>query len=301
MDSRAGQTGFLNPEQLLPVRSLSLRARIIVEGLIAGLHKSPYHGFSAEFLEHRQYQQGDAAKSIDWRAFARTDRAVVRLFEDETNLYARILVDKSASMAFSSAQQMTKFEYARTLAAALALILIRQRDAVGLVTFDEKVETALPPRSTGIQLKNILSALQNCSPSDKTSSGNAINAVASTIRRRGLCVIFSDLLDEPESVIKGLRHLRFKRQDVILVAVLDGMETGFDKSSPLKIRDMESGESIEVDGETAAGFQNNGLLNHLGRISTACRELGIDFNRISTSQPFVQAMLNILEKRRRLF
>jgi uncharacterized protein (DUF58 family) len=292
---------FLNPEQLMSVRSLNLRVKIIVEGLIAGLHRSPYHGFSSEFLEHRPYQQGDSVRSIDWRAYARTDRAAVRLFEDETNLYARILLDKSASMGFCWGSRMTKLDYARTLAASIAWILIRQRDAVGIMTFDDKAGTCLEPHSTGAQLKNILSTLQNCSPSQGTHCGRALNAAAGVIRKRGLCVVISDLLDEPESVIQGLRHLRFKKQDVMVIAVLDPMETDFRNSAPLLIHDMETGSDVAIDGETAAAFQKNGLSAHFDKISAACRELGIDIETVLTSELFHKALIRILDKRRRLF
>jgi uncharacterized protein (DUF58 family) len=301
MAERVTPTSFLDPRHLSPIRSLNLRAKIIVEGLIAGMHRSPYHGFSAEFLEHRPYFQGESIRSIDWRAYARTDRAVVRLFEDETNLYARILLDKSASMAFSSGGPLTKFDYARTLAASLAWILIRQRDAVGLITFDEKVDVALPPRSTNVQLRNILACLQRSGPSNATRCGSAIDEAARGINKRGLCIVISDLFDDPSSIVTALRHIRFKRQDTMVLQVLDGMERRFYRDAPLQVTDMESGERLYLDGATAGEYYGRGMAAHRAAIVRACTELEIDFDTVQTSEPFHRALLRILEKRRRLF
>jgi uncharacterized protein (DUF58 family) len=292
---------ILKPEHVAPIRSLSLRAKLIVEGLIAGLHRSPYHGFSAEFLEYRPYRTGESTRLIDWRKYAKTDKTVVRLFEDETNLYARILIDKSASMRFSSRRGMTKFEYARTLAASLAWILIRQRDAVGLAIFDEHVELSVPPRSANIQLKTILSCLDRTEPGNRTHCGGAIDEVARTIRKRGLCVVISDLFDDVDSIVRGLHHLRFKQQDVIVLWVLDPMERDFRKPGPLRIHDLESDEEVLVDGETAARYYRQGIGEQRDAVERACRDREIDCEIVTTDEPFAKALLRILEKRRRLF
>jgi uncharacterized protein (DUF58 family) len=292
---------LLNPEHLTPIRNLSLRAKIIVEGLIAGLHRSPYHGFSAEFLEYRPYLPGESIKRIDWRKYARTDRTVVRLFEDETNLYGRILLDKSASMRFSSNGRMSKLDYGRTLAASLAWILVRQRDAVGLVTFDDAIEVAIPPRSTNVQLKNIISCLENTYPGKKTACGMAIDSVARTINKRGLCVLISDLFDDPASIIQGLRHLRFKRQDVIVIWLLDPMEHDFRHEGRLEVVDAETAERLFLDAASASAAYNEGLAQHRSVLESACRELKIDCETVTTDEPFHKALVRILDKRRRLF
>jgi uncharacterized protein (DUF58 family) len=302
MNANRTNTTFLKPEHLRPIRNLNLRAKIIVEGLIAGLHRSPYHGFSAEFLEYRPYFAGESIRNIDWRKYARTDRSVVRLYEDETNLYARIMLDKSASMRFgSTGAAMTKYEYGRTLAAALAWICIRQRDAVGLITFDEKIDVSLPPRSTNVQLKNIISQLENSAPSNATRCAAAIDSAARAIHKRGLCVLISDLFDDPESIVQGLRHLRFKRQDIIAIWLLDPMEREFRHDSPLEVRDLESGERVFLDGATAAQYFQSGMGRHRDRIESACKELEIDCETVFTDEPFHRALVRILEKRRRLF
>jgi uncharacterized protein (DUF58 family) len=300
MNDHRSHTLFLRPEHVAPIRSLSLRARLIVEGMIAGLHRSPFHGFSAEFLEYRPYRYGESTHLIDWRKYARSDKTMVRLFEDETNLAARILLDKSASMRFGSAGVMNKHDYGRTLAASLAWILIRQRDAVGLTAFDEAVDVTVAPRSTNVQLKTIIALLDRLEPGAATRCGQALHAVARTIRKRGLCILISDLFDEPEAIIQGLRHLRFKRQDVMVIWMLDPLERDFRSSSPLHIRDLESGEEILLDGAVAAEYHNRGFLAHRGRLQDAMRELAVDCEIVTTDEPFVKALLRIVEKRTKM-
>lgn len=294
-------TTFLKPEHFAPIRNLSLRAKLIVEGMIAGMHKSPYHGFSAEFLEYRSYYNGESTRRIDWRKFAKTDRTVVRLFEDETNLQAHLLIDKSASMSFASPGNLTKYDYARTLAASLAWILVRQRDAVGLTMFDETVTGYIPPHSTNRQLKLILSMLDRTSTSLATKCGAAIDATALSIRKRGLCIIISDLFDEPDAIIRGFRHLRFKKQDILVLRILDPFELTFTSASALQLRDLETGETMHLDSRTASAYFAEGLNQHHHALQRACRELSIDIELLSTNEPFQKALLRVLEKRRRMF
>ena len=291
---------FLKPEHLAPVRQLNLHARLIVEGMIAGLHRSPYHGFSAEFSEYRPYQAGESARVIDWRKYAKTDRSYVRLYEDETNLYAHLFIDKSASMGFASGGRMSKFEYARTLAASIAWILVRQRDAVALAAFDEQVSTYLPPRSTNVQLKNIIAALDGIEPGARTRCGASIDRLAHGIRRRGLTVLLSDLFDDPFEIVKGLRHLRFKRQDVLLLWIRDPGECLFTDRNSYELHDMETGQTLLLDGNTASRYLRSGIERHHGIIERACREQGVDFSIIETGEPFVHALIRVLQTRRRL-
>jgi uncharacterized protein (DUF58 family) len=292
---------FLKPEHVAPIKNLTLRTRCIVEGMIAGLHKSPYHGFSAQFLEYRRYQPGEAARRIDWRKYAKTDRAVVRLFEDETNLFAHVILDKSGSMRFSSGGAMSKYDYAKTLAASLAWILIRQRDAVGMYAFDTGESLFIPPRSTNIQLKTILSRLERMEPGGETRCGLAIERLARTLTKRGLCIVISDLFDDPRDIIRGLWHLRFKRQDVMVLWILDPLEEEFLRAGSLDVRDLETGRRVVLDGLTAAEHFTAGMSGHRRAIEEACRSLRIGCERIVTDEPFVKALLRILQKRRRLF
>ncbi|MBD3320576.1 MAG: DUF58 domain-containing protein [Chitinivibrionales bacterium] len=298
MNSRA--ITFLKPEHLAPIRSLSLRARHIVEGMIAGLHKSPYHGFSAEFLEYRPYLPGESTRRIDWRKYAKTDRTVVRLYEDETNLFAHILLDKSGSMAMKSHEGFSKFDYARTLAASLAWILIRQKDAAGLTCFDNDIRLYMAPRSTNRRLNAILRYLQDLSPGRETGCGHAIDHMAQRLTKRGLSIVISDFFDDPGSIIRGLRHLRFKRQDVIIFWILDPAELAFSHDGPLRIHDLETGKELALDSQTAREHFMRGFCSHRTQIERACKELAIDCDIISTRTPFQKALLAALDKRRRL-
>lgn len=301
MNAKTESVSLIDPEHPAPIRNLSLRAKCIVEGLIAGSHRSPYHGFSTEFLEYRAYHEGESTRRIDWRKYAQTDRTVVRLFEDETNLYARILLDKSMSMGFRSRDGLTKFDYARTLAASLAWILIRQRDAVGLYLFDDGIGTAISPRSTNLQLRTILSRLERAEPGRKTRCGDAIGRIAQGIRKRGLCIVISDLLDDADAIANGLRHLRFKRQDVIVCRILDPMETAFHHVNRLRVRDMETEEEVFLDGDTASRLYEAEFRRHWTGIEETCRDFSIDSYVVTTNEPFHKALIRILAKRNRLF
>lgn len=292
---------LLKPEHFAPIRNLSLRARLIVEGMIAGMHKSPYHGFSAEFSEYRPYRSGESVRMIDWRKYAKIDRPYVRLFEDETNLFAYLMIDKSASMGFAGDGRMSKFEYARTLAASIAWILIRQRDAVGLAAFDEQIAAFLPPRSTNIQLKNILAVLDRMSPEAQTRCGFSIDRLAQGLRRRGLTVILSDLFDDPRNILQGLRHLRYKRQDVLLIWLIDPQERAFSQNRTYHLRDMESGRTLMLDGKVANRYLHDGLVQHHAIIMRGCRELKVELSVIETDEPFVHALMRVLQSRMRLW
>ncbi len=290
----------LRPEHVSPIRNLTLRAKMIVEGTIAGLHKSPFHGFSSEFLEYRPYLVGEPARKVDWRKYAKSDKAFVRLYEDETNLSAHILLDKSASMGFGSGA-VTKFDYARTLAASIAWILVRQKDAAGLVAFDEEIRFYMPPKSTNLQLRNVINYLESSSAEHKTQCGAVINSAAAMLKKRGLCVVISDFLDDPESIAMGLKHLRFKRQDILAIAVADPMELRFDGKSDYRLKDLETGREITIDSQTASEYFNSGMAEHRSELSSICRELKVDFEEVSTDEPFHKSLMRVIDKRRRLF
>ena len=300
MATTSATTTLLHPADIQSVRGLELRARFIVEGMIAGLHKSPFHGFSAEFLEYRPYRSGESVRTIDWRAYARSGRAYVRLYEDETNCPATIALDKSASMDFRRGAAVTKFEYSRTLAAALAWLLHGQRDAVGLAAFDERVTLLLPARATSIHLTTILRGLEQLACSGRTACAASLSAVASHLRKRGLCIIISDLLDDPDTIATALRHIRFKKQDVIVLHVLDPFECGFTTADTLDITDRETGQRLLVRGDVAAQYQREGMAAHCHALEHACRGLQISYERITTDMPFARALLSVIEKRKHL-
>jgi uncharacterized protein (DUF58 family) len=291
---------LLPPGQLAAIGNFYLRVKILAEGAVAGLHKSPYHGFSSEFLEHRPYMPGESSRHIDWRKYAKTDRTVVRLFEDETNLAAHLFLDKSNSMGFAGGAPCSKFEYARTLAGALAWLLIRQRDAAGLALFDERMRRFMPPRSTGRQLSAILTALSETGPGGGTRCGSALEQAAARISRRGLCIVFSDLFDDAEPVVRALRRLRFCRQDVLVFWVTAPEETALRTTGPMRLCDMETGAEVLLDSRTATTFLRDGMQRHRELIGKACRDLNIDLEEVSTNEPFAAPLLRVLEKRRRL-
>ena len=291
----------IRPEHLADIRSLQLRARTIVEGMIAGLHKSPYHGFSAEFSQYRPYFAGESVRYIDWRALGRTDRTVVKLFEDETNLRAHLLLDISASMSFRGRAPLSKLEYACTLAAAISWLFIRQRDATGLALFDDEIRTFIPPRTSSAHLQTIINTLQSSRAGASTRCGQALEQIAQRLTRRGLVVLISDLLDDTAEIIRGVRHLRHSGQDVIVLWIMDPAEHDFEYTGPLVIRDSESGDEIRCDGAIASEQYRAAFMEHRRLLTDACRDLRADCIEVFTSEPFAASLMRVVQKRRHLW
>ncbi|MDQ1265652.1 MAG: hypothetical protein QG635_803, partial [Bacteroidota bacterium] len=235
---------YLQPEIVAQLQNIELKARLVVEGFITGLHRSPYHGFSVEFAEHRQYRSGDEIRHIDWKVFGRTNKYFVKQFEEETNLRSIIAVDSSGSMKFASKGNIPKFEYASYLAAALAFMLIGQRDAVGLALYDTAIRTYLPPRSKNSYIGEILRAISSAEPANATGTSQALDLLAEQIKRRGLVVIMSDFFDEPESIMNALRHFKHKKHEVLAFHILDPREVDFKFGHGATFRDLESGEEL---------------------------------------------------------
>ncbi|MFO7769082.1 MAG: DUF58 domain-containing protein [bacterium] len=231
----------LDPVALSRLEDLDLVARLVVEGFVTGLHRSPYHGFSVEFAEHRPYQPGDALRYLDWRLYAKSDRYYVKTFMEETNLRSHLVMDASGSMGYGSGE-ITKITYARQLAAALAYLMLRQRDAVGLVTYDERMRRMLPPRSVSSWLHPLLGELEGLETREGTDGGSVLGELAERLDRRGLVILFSDLLDDPRRVGLGLRHLRHRKHEVIVFRVLDSREVDFDFPEEALLEGMEGGE-----------------------------------------------------------
>src|SRR6266436_4100417 len=215
---------FLDPAVVARLGTLELKARTIVEGFLSGLHRSPFKGFSVEFAEYRQYIPGDDLATIDWKVYARTDRHYVKKFEEETNLDCHLLLDVSASMAYRGGAAMSKVEYGCVLAASLAYLMSRQRDATGLIQFDEKIAARLPASARPGHLHSILLALDRIAPGAKSNVGRPLHQLADALTKRSLAVLISDLLDDPDEVVKGLQHLRFRGTDVIVFQLLDPHE-----------------------------------------------------------------------------
>src|SRR5437773_4454728 len=238
---------YLRPEVIHQVSRLDLRAKFIVEGFLAGLHASPFQGFSVEFSEHRKYVPGDDLKDLDWNVFAKTDKYYLKKFQAETNVTGYLMMDLSSSMAYTYRQELTKFEYGICLAAALGYLMIYQQDPVGLVTFDTKIRTCLPPRSKRTQLGTILAVLANLKPSGQTDVAASLHQVASMIRTKGLVMIFSDLLTDPEMVLESLHHLRHRGNEVILFHILDEAEVHFPFEGVIEFEDVEAHDKLVLD------------------------------------------------------
>jgi uncharacterized protein (DUF58 family) len=296
---RSDYRKYLNPEVVSRLSSIELKARLVVEGFIVGLHRSPYHGFSVEFAEHRQYMPGDDFKHIDWKVYAKSDRFFIKQFEEETNLKAYILLDASNSMGYKS-NGITKLEYGSYLAASLSYLMLRQQDAPGLLVYDEKIRSYIPPKGARSHVNPILRQLGDTLPSSKTDASVAFHELADRIKRRGLVIVISDLLDDPEKMILGLKHFRHRRHEVIVFHVLDPYERNFAYKSEARFKDMETGKELLTDPWQIRGEYMSRLGDYLEWISKSCRDSHIDYHLLDTSVPFDRALFGYLAKRSKL-
>lgn len=291
---------FLRPEVISKLSGMEIRARLVVEGFIAGLHRSPYHGFSVEFAEHRPYMSGDPLKNIDWKVFSRTDRYFVKEFEEETNLKAYLLIDTSGSMGYHS-NGINKLEYASYLSAALSYLMLKQRDSVGLVLFDQKIQKYLPPKSTLTHLHVILTHLEQVRPSQSTNIAETLHEMAERIKRRGLIILFSDLFDSPEAILSGLKHFRHRKHEVILFHILDPKERYFDFPQEAIFKDIETGQEISTSPYQIGDEYRKSVRQWIERFTLECRQSLIDYVLLDTKVSFDEALFAYLNKRQRLF
>jgi uncharacterized protein (DUF58 family) len=291
---------FLDPEALSRLDSMELIARLVVEGFIAGLHRSPFHGFSVEFSEYRPYNPGEPVSRVDWKVYAKTDRHYVKLFEEETNLRATLLLDGSRSMDFRGAPaRVTKFRYASMLAAGLAYLLVRQQDAVGLVTFDEKIRQVLPARSVRRHLYDLLTAIERDQPGGLTDVGTTLHRAAEMVKRRGLVILLSDLLDEPERVLAGLKHFRHRGHEVLVFHVLDPLERDLDLRREVRLEDLETGEKLRTQPWFIRKEAGERVAAWIRQLESECREHRIDYVPLTTDMPFDVALRRVLDRRAR--
>jgi uncharacterized protein (DUF58 family) len=289
---------FIDPAALMRIKDLQLRARIVVEGFFNGLHKSPYHGFSVEFSEYRQYTAGDDLRYLDWRLFARSDRYYVKRFEDETNLRCHLLVDLSRSMGFGSLAY-DKAQYAKTAAATLAYFLSTQRDAVGLVTFDERIVDQLPARFRPGHLHRLLLCLERAPAGKWTDLAPPLEQIAATATKRGMVVLISDLLAPIDALQTQLGYLRSRGHEVVVLRVLDPAEVDFRFEESAVFHDLESGRELYVDPQTARRRYLERFAEHAAAIERACGALGIDYQQLSTNRPLELALFDFLNSRLR--
>ncbi|WP_165247488.1 DUF58 domain-containing protein [Paludisphaera soli] len=288
---------FLKPEVIRQVSRLDLRAKFIIEGFIAGLHASPFQGFSVEFSEHRKYTPGDNISDIDWNVFAKTDRFYTKKFQAETNLTGYLVMDLSASMGYTHRQELTKFEYGVSLAAALGYLMIHQQDPVGLIAFEKKVRKSLAPGSRRSQLANILSLLAQLKPEGEADFQASLMQVAGMLKHRSLVMIFSDLLADPEPIRKALYRLRFSGHDVILFHILDEAEAEFPFDGMLRLEDNETGEVIEVDADAIKADYLEEVDDFRAGYKADCIRARIDYVPLHTGMPFDKALMSYLLSR----
>ncbi len=292
---------YLRPEVIRQVGRLDLRAKFIVEGFLQGLHASPFQGFSVEFSEHRKYVPGDDLKDLDWNVYAKTDKYYLKKFQAETNVTGYLVMDLSASMAYTFRQELTKFEYAICLAAALGYLMIHQQDPVGLITFDTHIRASLPPKSKRTQLANILALLANLKPAGATDVAASLHQLASMIRSKSLIMIFSDLLADPEPILQSLHHLRHRGHEIILFHVLDEAEVHFPFQGVVEFKDVEESRRLTVDSRSMKADYLEALNAFRQRYQTECSRVGIDFVAMDTSVGFDKALMEYLLQRQRRF
>lgn len=300
---------YLNPTVVSQLKNMELRARLIVEGFITGLHKSPYHGFSVEFAEHRPYNPGDEFKHIDWKVYGKTDRFYLKQYEEETNLRHYVVLDTSASMRYRHAGDLSKLEYAAYLAGALHYLMVKQRDVTGLIAFDEGIHTLMPPRSTQHYLRALLLKLEALTQPDsrpqKTSAAQALHEVAERIARRSLVVIMTDLFEnvgEHDALLKALKHLRHRKHEVLVFHILESeTERRFQfPDVPMLFRDLETGEELSLQPAQIRADYEGAVQAFSNRFRRSCLEYNIDFIELDTKAPYNTALLSYLNKRKRL-
>ncbi len=292
---------YLKPEVIRQVSRLDLRAKFIIEGFIAGLHASPFHGFSVEFSEHRKYVAGDDLKDLDWNVYAKTDRYYIKKFEAETNVTGYLAMDLSGSMGYTYRQELTKFEYSICLAAALAYLMIHQQDPVGVLAFDEKVRHSLAPHSKRTQLGNILAMLARLKPTGETNLAGSLSQIAAMLRHRSLIMLFSDLLADADPVIDALHRLRHRGNDVILFHVLDEAEALFPFDGIVEFEDVESHDKLTVDTAGIRGDYLAAVDELTSRFRRECFSARIDYVALHTGMPFDRALMGYLAGRQKAF
>ena len=292
-----GEKNFFDPKVLAGISNLYLRARWVVEGMLSGVHRSRSKGFSVEFEEHREYSPGDEIRRIDWKALGKFDRYFIKEYEDETNLRAYLLVDSSGSMDYAS-DGVTKFDYGCTLAASLAYLILRQQDAAGVVTFSDHIESFIPPKAKRDYLIQILHALENRGPAGETNVGKILEEIAGQIKRRGLVVLVSDLLDEPEQILQGLRLFRFKGNDVIVFHLLDPAELDLPFDGNILFEDLEEANlRVVADPRAIRKTYREVVAEFTSRMRQGCHDNIIDYQLISTTTPLDQALASYLSWR----
>jgi len=287
-----------DPEVLAQVADLTLRARRLVEGAISGSHRSPFHGFDVEFAQYREYAPGDDLRRLDWRVFARTERHYIKQYEEESNVRVHFLVDASASMNYRGARaRLSKFDYASTLVVALAMLLSRQQDAVGLVLFDEEATTVLPPSATQAQIAVITELLERCEPARTTELGGLLQSLTDQLRRRGMVVIVSDFFTDPAGLQDGLNRLRFAGHEVVALQVLDRDEIELPFDGQTRFLDIEGDEELIADPRAFRRSYQAAMREFLDALKLECGNRGYDLVRLVTDESLSASLSTFLHQR----
>jgi uncharacterized protein (DUF58 family) len=293
-----GSASWISAETLMRLKNLEMRAKVVVEGFMSGLHRSPYHGFSVEFTEYRQYSPGDDLRYLDWKLFARSDRYYIKRFEDETNLRCFLLVDMSRSMGYGTLGY-DKAEYAKTCAATLAYFLATQRDGVGLLTFDENIADYLPSRYRPGHLHRVMMCLERTLSGKSTNLERPLERIAALLSKRGMIVLISDLLAPIDALQRHLGYLRTQGHEVVVLRVLDPSEVDFQFRDPAMFHDVESGRDLYVDPDSVREGYLRRFGEHAEQIRQTCMGLGVDFYQLTTDQPLEMSLFDFLNARMR--
>ena len=289
---------YLNPNIINTLENLQLKAQFIVEGFMTGLHKSPFHGFSVEFSEHRSYTPGDETKNIDWKLWSKTDKYYIKRFEEETNLLCHIFLDSSQSMSFSS-NNVTKFEYAQMLAAALSYLIIKQRDSLGLHVFDSKIRQTIRPKSTKNHLNTILSVMDKIKIGHKTNISEILHAGAEKIKKKGFIILLSDLFDSSQKIINSLKHLRYYNHEVLVFHILDKQEIELNYNEKMIFEDLENDNQIVTEPWQIKKSYKKEMKERIEYFNTECSGMNISYNLILTDQLLDLALYKFLNRRKK--
>lgn len=297
MKSYGDFTKYLDPAKANAINSLELRARLIVEGFMLGLHKSPYRGFSAEFSDHRPYIPGESLRNIDWKVFAKRDKYFVKRFEEETNLRAWIILDASASMNFKSGSNISKLDYAISLASSFLYILINQSDAGGIAVFSDQMKLYYPPKSSKSYLKQILADISQLKSGEGKCDYEVLMKIAASIKKRGLVIFISDFLDEPEQILKKIKLFSSQKNETIIFQILDPAEIYLNYDSESIFVDMETQDKISAHPYHIKRAYIEAVKNYISTMRVNCSKIKADFNLIDTSQTYDKALLSYFKKR----
>ncbi len=288
---------YLDPRTLAKVRSLELKARLIVEGYLSGQHKSPYHGFSVEFAQHREYVPGDDIKHLDWKVWGRTGRVCIKQYEEETNLVCWIMLDASESMKYGSIDGMSKYDYACMSAAALAYMVLHQADAVGFVTFDSQVRSFMKPSSQMSQLKEMVHIMNRGVGKEKSNMAPLFHDMAERIKRRSIIFLISDMFEDVEPILSGMKHLRHKRHEVVLWHTLDGHELTFPFQESTLFRGLEQYPDLLTDPRALRNAYLEQFEGFISQLRRGCRDQNVDYVQLRTDTPLSVAMSSYLAHR----